>query len=103
MLVYISGPITGTTDYIKRFGNAERKLRVAGHMVINMAKVSEALPAGLPHDTYMATGMALLGKCEAICMLLGWVSSEGAGMEYGYARRRGMKFVDLKTEKEVEG
>lgn len=103
MLVYISGPITGTTDYIKRFWDAERKLRDAGHTVINMAKVSEALPAGLPHDTYMAAGMALLSKCEAICMLPGWVSSEGAGMEYDYARRTGMKVVDLETGKEVEG
>lgn len=103
MLVYLSGPITGTTDYIKRFWEAEQKLRQAGHTVINPAKVSEALPAGLPHDVYMAAGMALLGKCEAICMLPSWVASEGAGMEYGYARRRCMKFVDLETGKEVEG
>lgn len=37
MRVYISGPITGTEDYMERFAKAEEKLTAAGHQVYNPA------------------------------------------------------------------
>ena len=38
--IYISGPITGTSDYMKRFEKAEKELTENGYSVINPAKVN---------------------------------------------------------------
>ena len=35
--IYISGPITGTSDYMKRFEKAEKELTENGYSVINPA------------------------------------------------------------------
>ena len=42
--IYISGPITGTSDYMKRFEKAEKELTENGYSVINPAKVNAMLP-----------------------------------------------------------
>ena len=42
MKIYISGKITGTTDYIQRFGRAEKAL--SNYIVINPAKGNAQLP-----------------------------------------------------------
>ena len=42
MKIYISGKITGTTDYIKRFERAEKA--ISNYIVINPAKVNAQLP-----------------------------------------------------------
>lgn len=58
MRVYISGPITGTHDFMHRFAKAEAELKKQGFSVINPA---------------------------AVYMLKGWEKSCGANREYGYA------------------
>ena len=40
--IYISGPITGTSDYMERFEKAEKELIENGYSVINPAKVNAA-------------------------------------------------------------
>lgn len=40
MTIYISGKITGTTDYLNRFKEAEQHLKKAGHEVINPAELN---------------------------------------------------------------
>lgn len=47
MRIYISGPITGTTDYKERFAVAEEKLKANGYEVVNPAKLAAALPESL--------------------------------------------------------
>ena len=42
--IYISGPITGTPDYMERFEKAEKELTENGYSVINPAKVNAMLP-----------------------------------------------------------
>ena len=50
--IYISGPITGTSDYMKRFEKAEKELTENGYSVINPAKVN-AMPVSYTHlDVY---------------------------------------------------
>ena len=44
MKIYLSGPITGTKDYMKRFAEAEQRLTERGHSVINPARVCACLP-----------------------------------------------------------
>ena len=76
--VYISGPITGTDDYMERFINAEKELEAQGFGVINPAKVNAQL------------SMLMLNMCTHIYMLKGWEKSAGANREFGYALAKDM-------------
>ena len=85
MRVYISGPITGTDDYMERFAKAEEQLKKAGYSVINPAKVNSMMPEDTTYEEYMKMSFAMLDMCEIIYMLKGWEKSSGANREYGYA------------------
>ena len=51
--IYISGPITGTSDYMKRFEKAEKELTENGYSVINPAKVNAMLPEDATWEEYI--------------------------------------------------
>lgn len=82
MKIYISGKITGTTDYIERFAAAEEKLRAAGFVTVNPARVNRELPQETTYDEYMAMSLTMLDMCQAIYMLDGWEDSTGASIEF---------------------
>lgn len=88
--IYISGPVTGTEDYLERFGAAEEELKKAGCSVINPAKINSFLPVGTTHRQYMNMSITMLSMCSHIYMLKGWDESLGSNREYGYALARGM-------------
>lgn len=91
MKVYISGPITGTDDYMERFARAERFLHAAGYNdVINPVKVIAQLPEGITHEECMKVSVAMLDMCEAVFMLEGWRESKGCGIEFEYACEHGI-------------
>ena len=95
MRVYISGPITGTGDYIERFETIERELKEAGFDVINPAKVCAKLPAGFSHDDYMHVCFAMLDLCDAIFMTYGWEHSDGATREAAYASAMNIRMMTM--------
>ena len=88
--VYVSGAITGTTDYMERFANAEAHLQALGFNVVNPAKENHSFPAGTPWTTYMRASVKLLADCDAIYMLDGWRGSRGAQLEHSVADSLGM-------------
>lgn len=88
MRVYISGPITGTNDYMERFAAAEEKLKKDGYSVINPAKVNSMMPKDTTYEEYMRMSFTMLDMCEVIYMMKGWEKSSGANREYGYARAK---------------
>lgn len=90
MKVYISGPITGTKGYMKRFADAEADIAAAGYTPINPAKVNAMLPPELSHADYMATSIAMLSICDVIYMLPGWQESRGCSIEFEYAYSNGI-------------
>ena len=83
MKIYISGKITGTTDYIKRFERAEKAL--SNYIVINPAKVNAQLPLETTWEEYMQTPMTMLKMCTAIYLWKGWKDSKGARLGDKYA------------------
>lgn len=88
MKVYISGPITGTDDYLDRFTKAQREIESWGQDVINPAPLGSILPEKASHEDFMHICYALLDLADCIYMMTGWESSKGAKMEMEYAINR---------------
>lgn len=83
--VYISGKITGTTDFMERFGSAEEKLKFMGYAVLNPAHANSYMPEDTTWEEYMKVSLTLLQMADAIYMLNGWEDSKGARQEYEFA------------------
>lgn len=94
MRIYISGPITGTSDYMERFRKAEEKLTAEGHTVYNPAKVNAGMPKQTMREEYMKVAMTILEMADAIYLLKDWWRSYGANREYGYALAKGYVIME---------
>lgn len=88
--IYISGKITGTTDYMERFAKAQAELEAKGYSVINPAAVNAMLPQNTTWEQYMDMSILMLDMCDSIYMLKGWEKSCGANRELGYAMAKDM-------------
>lgn len=99
--IYIAGKITGTNDYMERFSKAERFLRNNGFETINPARISSALPPeSTSYEDYIKLGLTLLDSCCSIYMLAGWKQSNGALLEFQYAKAFG---YDILFEEDFYG
>jgi len=87
--IYLSGKITGTTDYMERFAKAEEELTARGYLVVNPAKINAMLPEGVSYNDYISLSHAELGICDTIYMLKGWQDSNGARIENTWAGELG--------------
>ena len=95
MKIYISGKITGTDDYQKRFEDHAEKVRKLFPFVeiVNPVPVCAELPVGSSWPTYMEVCIDELRKCDMISMIPGWEDSKGACVEYYIAKERNMSFI----------
>lgn len=91
--IYISGKITGTTDYMERFAKAQKKLEEQGFSVINPAAVNSMLPTDTPYENYMKVSFTLLDMAGVIYMLSGWEDSPGACREHAVAILKKKKII----------
>ena len=90
MRVYISGKITGNSNYMEEFSRAQAYLEAKGHTVYNPAATCATLPLGTKYEEYMKIALTMLNMCDAIYMLLTWKDSNGAKIEYAKAMEKGM-------------
>lgn len=88
MFVYISGPITGHSNFKAVFAAYEAMLVAMGYIVVNPAAVEQR--PDWDWIDYMQYDLALLATCDYIYMLPDWQSSRGARIERRYAKRRGI-------------
>ena len=95
MKIYISGKITGTTDYRERFDAAEDHIKSLGHEPVNPVWIGYMLKISMPfepkYETYMAIDLAVLQECDAIYFLKGYEDSNGSRQERIKAAALGLK------------
>lgn len=84
-MIYISGKITGTNDYLQRFERAEIELQGKKEIPINPAKVNDKLPK-LSYTDYLKMSLCMLSLCDSVYMLRGWEESTGSKLEWEYAK-----------------
>lgn len=96
MRIYISGPITGTEDFMEQFEDAAAIIAERGHEYINPARLVEVMP-GADWATYMLIDRELLKEADAITMLPGWEQSRGARTEWAFAIINGLAEYDIET------
>lgn len=81
MKIYISGPISGTEDYMERFAQAEKTLnnKYPGCEVVNPAR--ELADRQDTWTGYMGECLKMLCGCDTIFMMRNWLFSRGAKIE----------------------
>jgi hypothetical protein len=96
MKVYIAGPMTGLPHFNRpAFQQAAINLSFEKHVPLNPA----ILPDGLTEADYMAIGLTMLQRAEAIYLLTGWQFSAGARAEHALALKLGLEIIEQKENR----
>ena len=96
MKVYIAGPMTGLPHFNRpAFQQAAINLSFEKHVPLNPA----ILPDGLTEADYMAVGLTMLQRADAIYLLTGWQFSAGARAEHALALKLGLEVIEQKESR----
>lgn len=91
MKVYITGPMTGLPHFNRpAFKRAAINLSFEKHVPLNPA----IMPDGLTKADYVAIGLTMLQRAEAIYLLTGWQFSAGARAEHALALKLGLEVIE---------
>jgi hypothetical protein len=93
--LYLSGPMSNLPDEnFPAFNEASAKLRAAGFTVVNPAELKvdvTGLTGRARWQKFLKADLKALVDCDAIVMLPGWESSEGAELERYVAKKLGIE------------
>ena len=88
MKIYISGKISGTTDYKERFEKARQQIIQKGHEAVNPCDLDAILnPLTTTWEQYVTADLGLLRACDGVLFLADWGNSNGARIEHREAVR----------------
>lgn len=94
MRIYISGRITGVSNYEEKFAAAEREIKNGidpNAIIFNPTKLKlEGEPSW---SDYMKCDICLLVDCDTIFMMKGWRRSKGARLEHHIAKKLGFTII----------
>ena len=101
MRVYISGKMRGVQDYNRwKFAYWERRLKEEGFKTMNPMEIGDSIASPEDIDSsqdlvkkVLEADIDSLRMCDAIFMLRGWETSEGARMELRVALEMGIPVV----------
>ena len=93
--IYISGAITGTTDYMERFAAAEKQLTAKGYDVVNPARINAEMPVNSTHEHYMIVSYALLDTCGSMYVMPDSSDSIGVADEIQCAESKMPIYYDM--------
>lgn len=99
MTLYLSGPITGNSNYIADFGHWSDYLIAKDYDVFNPADLGENLS---DWHSYLKRDIPYLIDCDGVFALPGWEGSNGAQLEIDIARRLGMPCYTVKDGAIIE-
>lgn len=95
--IYIAGRVTGLKpeQYEPRFATVKKELEAAGHEVINPL-------TDIPHEDASNWALTIMeclpyvAQCDCIALLPGWEKSNGAQMEYYFARGLNLQVLQVR-------
>ena len=95
--IYIAGRVTGLKpeQYEPMFATVKKELELAGHEVINPL-------TDIPHEDVNNWALTIMeclpyvAQCDCIAMLPGWEKSEGAQIEYHFARGNKLQVLHVR-------
>lgn len=91
---YLSGPMTGLPDLnYPAFHAAAAALRSIGINVVSPAEIAEA---SADWASCMRADLAALCGCDAVILMPGWETSQGAHLELHIAHRIGLRILYLR-------
>ena len=98
-LVYIAGPIRGTSDGTNCWILAQNTYRAAT-LALEVWRLGAAclcphlntygFQGALPNDDWLVGDLTMLARCDAVLLVPGWEHSVGAKAERQFARDRGI-------------
>lgn len=95
MRLYLSGPMSGLPNWnFPAFHAEAARLRGLGYEVVSPAEVNP--DTSLSWHECLRLDIKHLCDCEAIALLPGWESSNGAHLELHIAHRLGLKVYQCK-------
>ena len=80
-------------EYRHRFSRACDKVRAMGLHPVNPVEIGDALGEGRHYGEYLAHDLAIVERCSHIFMMDGWEVSNGANVEFYFAKLKGLIII----------
>lgn len=95
MLIYISGPISGISNYKENFLKTKKMLEGKGFEVLSVLDVPCLEKDCFTWSDCMRFALDLLEKCDKLYLLEGWEHSAGARIEKMWAEKLGIGVINI--------
>lgn len=98
LVIYVAGPYSGASakeisENVRAAELVGQEILRRGHAVICPHSMTHDwdIGTGINYETFIATDLTILGRCDAICMVEGWERSKGSVGELHEAQRLGLR------------